>query len=343
MSGNRRQPRPAEIIIPDDVPPGLYILSVEVGYVNDQLLLILTRNTLMIKQVEGQMMTWVSAINGGAQADVDVNIYTRNGESLAQGRTDANGVFRADLSVSDPAPYIVIAQDSAADVTAAGLSTEWRTSHTRWWSWWEAAPQAQDYTAYIHTDRPIYKPGHRVYFKAILRRDENAVLSRMPANSPVTVRIRDPRNNVVQTYNVTTNDLGTVHEAFDIAEGAMLGNYAVEIAIGNETHQQVFKVEDHLPGGLEALNERLNTTAHVAREYEAPRYYGQDYGYNHKKVWGDRVSFFITDFQAGTRTLTYYARATHAGDFVALPTEVGAMYDATLWGRSASAAVHIAE
>ncbi len=38
----------------------------------------------------------------------------------------------------------------------------------------------------------------------------------------------------------------------------------------------------------------------------------------------------------GKHTFSYYARATHAGEFVAMPVEVSAMYDLTTWGRSAS-------
>jgi uncharacterized protein YfaS (alpha-2-macroglobulin family) len=95
-------------------------------------------------------------------------------------------------------------------------------------------------------------------------------------------------------------------------------------------------VEDRLPGGLEALNERLNTTSHVASSWKEPRYYWREYGYNHKEVRGDRVTFFITEMGAGSRTFTYLARATHSGDFVAMPVEVSAMYDLSFWGRSSS-------
>ncbi len=74
-------------------------------------------------------------------------------------------------------------------------------------------------------------------------------------------------------------------------------------------------VEDQLPGGLEALNERLNTTSHVAIAggTEEPYYYWQDYGYNNKEIRGDRVSFFITEMEAGRHTFRYMARATHSG------------------------------
>jgi hypothetical protein len=95
-------------------------------------------------------------------------------------------------------------------------------------------------------------------------------------------------------------------------------------------------VEDKLPGGLEALNEGLNTTSHVATAYGSFEYQWQGLGYNNKEVHGDRVTFFITEMERGVKTFTYFARATHAGDFKAMPAEVYAMYNLALWGRSAS-------
>jgi uncharacterized protein YfaS (alpha-2-macroglobulin family) len=104
-------------------------------------------------------------------------------------------------------------------------------------------------------------------------------------------------------------------------------------------------LEDRVPGGLEPLNERLNTTSHVGTTdpYQEPVYYWQDYGYNHKEIRGDRVSFFFTELDAGDHTYTYVARATHAGVFVALPTEVWAMYDPATWGRSGSSRLQVVE
>jgi len=47
------------------------------------------------------------------------------------------------------------------------------------------------------------------------------------------------------------------------------------------------------------------------------------------------VVFFVTEM-AGEWRVTYLARAVRSGQFLALPAEVTAMYDATVWGRSAS-------
>ncbi|MBN2006555.1 MAG: Ig-like domain-containing protein [Anaerolineae bacterium] len=248
-----------EAIIPDDVSPGLYLLELESGYVNDQLILVLTRNALMLKQAEGQIVAWVADIpdpspgegpavvtqTGGLPVPgATVGVYTRDGQVLSQGKTGADGVFRARVERTDPAPYLVIAQ-SGDDFTVSGLSDEWRSDRGGWWGWWRPAPQVLRYAASIYTDRPIYKPGQQVFFKAIVRKDDDGVVQTLPSGTAVTVRIRDARNNVVQTFDLATNAFGSVDGVFNLAEGAMSGKYAVEAALDGETHRQVFKVEDY--------------------------------------------------------------------------------------------------
>lgn len=101
-------------------------------------------------------------------------------------------------------------------------------------------------------------------------------------------------------------------------------------------------VDDPLPAGFEALNERLGTTSHLASAYQDPVYHWRDLGYNRKDVRDERVTLFITHLEPGQRTLSYLARATTAGEFVALPAEVYAMYEPEVWSRSDGARVRIA-
>jgi uncharacterized protein YfaS (alpha-2-macroglobulin family) len=230
-----------ETLIPADIPPGLYLLEVENGESDGQLLLILTRQVIVVKQVEGQLVTWVTEINGEPVAAATVGVYARDGVRLVEGQADSDGILRSAISMESP-PLLVVAQ-TGDDLTVAGLSNEWRSRNAHWWG--QPERSATHFAAYIYTDRPIYRPGQTVHFKAIVRHDEDAIISLPEAGRPVTVRIRDARNNVVQTHALVTNDFGTLHGNFQLAEGAMLGDYAVELAIDGEPHRQVFKVQDY--------------------------------------------------------------------------------------------------
>lgn len=236
---------PGEVVIPADVPPGLYILNMEVPGTGlaDQLFLILTRYVLTLKQAEGQIVAWLTDIPGEPVPGAEIGVYARDGTLVARGITDDQGICRTQVP-RDPQPLIVIGR-VGEDITAAGLSNEWLSPSGSWWGWWRPAPSARRYAVYIYTDRPIYRPGQTVFFKGLLRRDDDAVLSRPPVGTPVTVRIRDARNNVVQTLHLTTGEFGTVFGQFSLAEGAMLGDYTVEMVVDGEAHRQIFKVQDY--------------------------------------------------------------------------------------------------
>ncbi len=144
---------PKETQIPADVPPGLYILNMEAEWLQDQLILVLTRHLLMLKQSEGEIVSWVTDFDGRGVANVEVGVYARDGELIAQGTTDRDGIFRTVVS-RDPQPLIVVAR-SGDDFTVAGLSNEWRSRANRWWGWWSPTPTLPDYAVYKYTVRPL--------------------------------------------------------------------------------------------------------------------------------------------------------------------------------------------
>jgi hypothetical protein len=120
----------------------------------------------------------------------------------------------------------------------------------------------------------------------------------------------------------------------------------VEVKVAMPDEGWYVAIEDMLPGGLEGVNERLNTTSYTARQgyyEEGAEFFYQDYGYNNKEIHDDRVAFFITHLSAGSHTFTYLARATQAGAFNALPAQVYLMYAPDQWGRSASGTIAVGE
>ena len=115
----------------------------------------------------------------------------------------------------------------------------------------------------------------------------------------------------------------------------------VELTVEMPENGTYMIVEDKLPGGLEALNEGLNVTSRVVGGYLQTFDRTTPLVYNYKEIHGDRVSFFATELRPGSRVITYMARATMPGTFVAMPAEAYAMYETELWGRSESVVLEI--
>ncbi len=231
--------------IPAEVPTGLYILTLsQKGQQLDQLFLILTRNTLVVKRSGEEVFVWLSDINGASLADTEVRLYSTRGEKIRQGQTDENGIYKTTVPAGYT-PLLVAARTDAGDTTLSGLQSGWNSNASSWWFGGETSPSQHRYVAYTYTDRPIYRPGQTVYFKTVLRADADVHYSLPPANTPVTVRLRDARQNSVQTLELATNDFGSVDGSFQVAEGAMLGDYSLEVTLEGETYSQVFKVQDY--------------------------------------------------------------------------------------------------
>ncbi|VAW32561.1 hypothetical protein MNBD_CHLOROFLEXI01-1030, partial [hydrothermal vent metagenome] len=238
-----------ETILPEDVSPGLYILNLVAGNVNDQLLLVISQNSVTVKQADEQLLVWVTDISGKSVPNTAVTLYARNGNAIISGQTDEDGLYEASLPTfaeGGPAatePLMVVAR-VGEEITLTGLSSDWQNS-SGFYNRESRNLRGAQSAAFVFTERPIYKPGQIVYFKAIVRLDEDALLSVPPVGTAVTVRIRDARNNVVQTQEHFSNDFGSINGSFQIAEGATLGNYSVVVSFNGTDHKQLFKVEDY--------------------------------------------------------------------------------------------------
>ena len=234
-----------ETRIPSDLPTGLYVLTASLdGEIKDQIFIALTTNTLVVKQSNGRLWVWASNINGENIPDLEMRLYTRDGSLMREGKTDQEGIFETTLPVDSP-PLLVAARAEGDNITIAGFDGAWSTN---WWG--RDLQQTADQKAYVYTDRPIYKPGHTIRFKAVLRLDDDVRYSLPKEGAPVRVRVLDPRENEVHIFDLQTNTFGTLNGEFSVAEGAGLGEYTIRAEVGAENARMLvgqvhFKVEDY--------------------------------------------------------------------------------------------------
>ncbi|MFQ5856572.1 MAG: MG2 domain-containing protein [Anaerolineae bacterium] len=123
-------------------------------------------------------------------------------------------------------------------------------------------------------------------------------------------------------------------------DGAYSVGDLVEVHLTVEAQDEAWYVivEDPLPAGFEALNERMNPIGYG--DVFAPfRWY--EWGYNRKNIYDDRVTFFVTRLWPGRHEFTYLMRAITPGTFSVLPAQAYPMYAEEMWGRSGSQQVSV--
>src|SRR5712692_797074 len=156
--------------------PGVYLIEAVNGGMRAYSIAIVTNLTMVQKTTkDGEVVVYVVDRKSGAPREgVNVEV-ARAKQALANGTTDKTGVFKAEIKPPqssdqppedvDPAPapknaYLIMAHERdnfvISDVESFYFSGEGGE---------DDALSGNDLTSYIYTDRPIYRPAQKVFFK----------------------------------------------------------------------------------------------------------------------------------------------------------------------------------
>ncbi len=92
------------------------------------------------------------------------------------------------------------------------------------------------------TDRSIYRPGQKLYFKAILyTRDKEK--STIAKNQKIRISLQNPNDETVSTLDLTSNEYGSVFGEFILPQSGLTGGYTVESSFSDDFHH--FSVEEY--------------------------------------------------------------------------------------------------
>jgi uncharacterized protein YfaS (alpha-2-macroglobulin family) len=99
-------------------------------------------------------------------------------------------------------------------------------------------------TSYIYTDRPVYRPEQKVYFKGILRERTDAGY-KIPAGRMVSVTVTDDEGSNIYEKELPLSTRGTFTGELDLPEEAPLGNYNINASIADSSASGYFQVEEY--------------------------------------------------------------------------------------------------
>lgn len=120
---------------------------------------------------------------------------------------------------------------------------------------------------HLYTDRPLYRPGQRVQYSALVYAREGDTY-KVGANVKGTVKLLDSRHEKVAEQTVTTDAFGVATGEFTLPQYCRTGSFAVSMNTqGYNATTLDFKVEEYqrpkFEVKLDTLSSTLNSTDHV--------------------------------------------------------------------------------
>lgn len=223
------------------LPPGFYFLGLDspdithTGQFLDGRYLVVASANLTLKTSSNDALLWVTGFEDGKPINgVKLQVVDASYNKLAEGVTDTNGLLHLDLpaATDNYAARYAISQDEKTLVFAgsnwgSGVSPED-------FGIWEQYYGPSNYpNVYIYTDRPIYRPGQPVYFKGLIRMEDDLKYS-LPDAKEIQVIIRSFDKEV---YNKTLplSSFGSFNDEFKLDQDAALGSYTISARLGSAT------------------------------------------------------------------------------------------------------------
>src|SRR5581483_4937000 len=164
---------------------GLYLVEATNGALRAYTIVSVTDVGIIAKASPGRVRARiVDRVTGAPVADAPVVLWSTHSSEeaggldreLAKVRTSADGMAEAAVQQSKPEGVLVMAR-RGDDFAVASV-----------YGWALRNDPDQSLMGYVYTDRPVYRPGHTVHFRAILR-NELATGYQIPTVKEVQVQV----------------------------------------------------------------------------------------------------------------------------------------------------------
>ncbi len=215
----------------DGLTAGVYLIEATDGTYKAYTVAIVTSIAVVERAHNGEVSLYVADRKTGAPIEKADVVLWANGQQQSQGQTGNDGL--ATLTMQSPKP-VPSASEQGEQSGAEPLNVWILARHDKDaalvtpWNY-NFAPNARDnQRAYVYTDRPVYRPGHTVHIKGILRKEDRDAL-KIPDQKTVRMKISDADSKVVLQQDLPVSAHGTVTADLTLANDAGLGYYSIEL------------------------------------------------------------------------------------------------------------------
>jgi uncharacterized protein YfaS (alpha-2-macroglobulin family) len=199
---------------------GVYLIEATDGTYKAYTVAIVTKIAVVERTVDGKAFLFVADRKTGAPVEEADVVMWGDGKLQSSGKTGSDGLTSLTYTVrggaqgAEPENVWILARHGADAAVVTPFGYGFGTQN-----------QQQEHD-YIYTDRPVYRPGHAVHIKAIVRKEVNDNLV-LPDDRTLTMRVTGPDGKVVFNKELPVSAHGTVAADFDLASDAALGYYGI--------------------------------------------------------------------------------------------------------------------
>lgn len=206
---------------------GGYLIDVRLESAETLFKTLITDLALVTKRAPGKTLIYATSFTKKEPiAGVSLELYSQEDERRITGKTDSDGLFVTNDLPDDPVAVL------------GSIGESYAIAHS-----YEPGSD-ESAKCYIYTDRPVYRPGHTVNFKGILRQNAPGRLSPM-AGISVPVQIKNPDDQVIKSMTLQTNSYGSFASQFNLDPDAPDGYYSISIKVGGQDYSGSFHVEEY--------------------------------------------------------------------------------------------------
>ncbi len=212
--------------------PGIYYLQASspetdaIGAYPTNHVMVVANANLTLKYSVDNLLIWATDVNSGEPiANAPIKVYDDTASVVASGTTDSDGLLKLSIPRVDNLDTARIAV-LQTDTRFGFGDTDWSDGVNPWDFNQNPNYYPYPYRAYLYTERPLYRPGEPVYFRGIIRQ-ENDVTYTAPDFTSIPVRIIDDQGQVIYDKTLPLTAYGTFSDSFNIAADASLGYYQI--------------------------------------------------------------------------------------------------------------------
>ncbi len=145
-------------------------------------------------------------------------------DTVAEGVTDEQGVFVAEVDVPDELEEVEVTARVGSGISEQTPSAQFRVE--------------RDHSLVLGTDKPRYQPGQDIQIRAIARE-----MGGRPVQDDVAIRVENPEGTIFYDRQIETNDFGMLQTVFPLSEVAPEGRYRLVASYGDAERVETVEVE----------------------------------------------------------------------------------------------------